>query len=383
VERIPEITELQSFLLAADSRSLSRAARLQHLSPAAVAKRLDNLEAVLGFSLFQRGPRGVQLTPEGRAFHGRAERLVRDAERLLDGEDAAATHRLSGVRSLLSRRAVQSTEIMLADIERLLDYVLESVTAGVVLLRVADAVVLEANEALCELIEIPRGELVGRPYPRMHSPALGTLEFLCENGRPVHMSTVFETPSGRVRGVEVAARRIEIAGEHAHLIVLEDITQAREAKLRLKTRVERQRRISRLGQMISSGTPVDETLVSTLTMLRDELGFDDIGLLTLAHSPKLETIVALGRDGPALEAAAERFMRRWTRGDVVEERERPGHETETFVICSPLEERRSSASVIVARGGRTSRLDCDDRDLLRSGTTLCAVALAAAGELAA
>jgi hypothetical protein len=39
--------------------------------------------------------------------------------------------------------------------------------------------------------------------------------------------------------------------------------------------------------------------------------------------------------------------------------------------------------VLVARGGRTTGIDSDGADLLRSAATLCAAALTAAGELAA
>jgi PAS domain S-box-containing protein len=386
VDRLPEIAELHTFLLAADARSLSGAARRLHLSPAAVAKRLDNLEAVLGYPLLKRGPRGVDMTPAGRAFYAQAERLVRDAERLLDGQDVAATERLSGVRHLFASR-VRSADLVLADVERLMGFVLDSVSAGVLLRRVDDAVVLEANEAFCELVGVPRDELIGRRCPgadnRAYEDALATLR----PGDPARRaSTVFRTAAGTERAVEAVSRRIDLAGEDAYLLVIEDVSHFRDMKLRLATRVRRQRNISRLGSMISSGTEIEEVLGATLELVNRELSFDSLGLLDIRADGTLDPQLLLGPNGEDLVAVAERYRRTWSRGETVAEFEGvvpDGTEPSCYVVCVPLPCRRSTSHVLVARGGRTTGIDSDGADLLRSAATLCAAALTAAGELAA
>ena len=82
--RLPEVIELQTFVTASDERSIRRAALLLRLSPAAVGKRLDNLEAVVGCTLLERGPRGIRPTAAGASFYPRARRILADAFGLLD-----------------------------------------------------------------------------------------------------------------------------------------------------------------------------------------------------------------------------------------------------------------------------------------------------------
>ena len=232
LKRLPEIAELRTFLLAADEQSLSRAARRLHLSPAAVAKRLDNLEAVLGYPLLERSPRGVRMTPQGRIFHARAEELVQTAESLLDQKDPAA-ERLSGVQQLLGRRPARSTELLLADVERLLGHVLDSVSSGIVFHRVTDGIVIGANDAYCTMVGIPREEIVGSPCPWLEDPRYASLHTAVQGGDVVRMSMLTQGSSRDEGAVEVVARRIEIAGEEVLLIVVDDVTRLRETERRL------------------------------------------------------------------------------------------------------------------------------------------------------
>lgn len=60
-----KLKALQYFLAAAQTGSLSAAARQQGVSLQAVAKLVGALEAQLGATLFQRGNRGLQLTADG------------------------------------------------------------------------------------------------------------------------------------------------------------------------------------------------------------------------------------------------------------------------------------------------------------------------------
>jgi len=63
--KVDKLKALQYFLAAAQTGSLSAAARQQGVSLQAVAKLVGALEAQLGATLFQRGSRGLTLTADG------------------------------------------------------------------------------------------------------------------------------------------------------------------------------------------------------------------------------------------------------------------------------------------------------------------------------
>ncbi|MCW2977847.1 MAG: domain S-box protein [Actinomycetia bacterium] len=347
-----------------------------------MAKRLDNLEAVLGYPLLERSPRGVRMTPQGRTFHARAEQLVQSAESLLDREDPAAEG-LSGVHRLLGRQPARSTELLLADVERLLGHVLDTVSSGIVFHRVSDGIIIEANDAFCRMVGIPRDEVAGSPCPWHDDPRYASLHSAVEGGDVVRMSMVSQRPSGDEGAVELVARRIEIAGEDVLLIVVDDVTRARETERRLATRIRRQAVISRLGEMIPSALDVEEVLGATLEAARTELGLEAVGLLDRTDGEQLDQVLLLGDDEAGLVASAERYAHTWSRGEVVAGLEQPAEEQRRYVVCWPLPGRRGPSHVLVARTSGMHRLDDDARDFLRSITSVCAAALAATGELAA
>ena len=69
--------QLQAFITVADTGSFSRAADHLHLSPSAVSQLVMELEAILGFKLFERTTRKVVLSPAGRAFVPSAQAVLR------------------------------------------------------------------------------------------------------------------------------------------------------------------------------------------------------------------------------------------------------------------------------------------------------------------
>lgn len=84
------LTGLIAFARAGSLGSYTAAARSLSVSPSAISKSIQRLEAHLGVSLFTRTTRSLTLTAEGRDIHGRALRLLRDAEAI---EQAAKTAR--------------------------------------------------------------------------------------------------------------------------------------------------------------------------------------------------------------------------------------------------------------------------------------------------
>lgn len=71
---------IASFVVVAESGSISEAARRLHLSKSVVSERLADIEQMLGASLLHRTTRKVSLTEDGAAFLERAARIMREVE---------------------------------------------------------------------------------------------------------------------------------------------------------------------------------------------------------------------------------------------------------------------------------------------------------------
>lgn len=80
-----ELDWLRSFLVLAGRGNMTRAAEELRLTQPAVSGQLARLEGELGTALFDRTPRGMQLTEPGRTFRAYAEEVL---ARLEDGRQA-------------------------------------------------------------------------------------------------------------------------------------------------------------------------------------------------------------------------------------------------------------------------------------------------------
>jgi LysR family glycine cleavage system transcriptional activator len=65
---LPSLNALRAFAAAGRHLSFTRAAEDLHVTQGAVSRLVKQLEAELGVTLFQRGPRGLQLTEAGAAY---------------------------------------------------------------------------------------------------------------------------------------------------------------------------------------------------------------------------------------------------------------------------------------------------------------------------
>lgn len=72
--------QLDTFIEVADSGSFNKASEDLYVSPNAVMKQINLLENSLGFDLFVRTHRGVQLTPAGESLYRDAKYLIQYAK---------------------------------------------------------------------------------------------------------------------------------------------------------------------------------------------------------------------------------------------------------------------------------------------------------------
>ncbi len=74
------IKHLREFVAVADAGNITRAAEALYVAQPALSLQIKRLEAELGLRLFERLPRGVQLTTDGAELLDVARRAVRDAD---------------------------------------------------------------------------------------------------------------------------------------------------------------------------------------------------------------------------------------------------------------------------------------------------------------
>ncbi len=67
-EDLPPLDALRAFEMAAHTLSFKRAAQELHVSPSALSRRIQGLEAHLGVALFKRLNPGLVLTTEGARY---------------------------------------------------------------------------------------------------------------------------------------------------------------------------------------------------------------------------------------------------------------------------------------------------------------------------
>ena len=74
-----DATPYRIFVTVADELSFTRASALLNVSQPALSARIREFERRLGFALFSRTSRRVELTVEGRLFLANARRMVMEA----------------------------------------------------------------------------------------------------------------------------------------------------------------------------------------------------------------------------------------------------------------------------------------------------------------
>ncbi|QKW35475.1 LysR family transcriptional regulator [Actinomadura sp. NAK00032] len=135
-----ELRQLRTFEAVVAHRTVTDAAAALGLAPSSVSEQVRALEAALGVALFERGPKGMRLTPAGermREWSGRLLGLAERARREVSGErpvlrlgaleSIAATH-VPGVLARLAERRPGLRVQVRSDAAR--DQLLDAVAAG-------------------------------------------------------------------------------------------------------------------------------------------------------------------------------------------------------------------------------------------------------------
>lgn len=94
-----DLSDLRAFVAVADTTSFSAASEALHLSQPALSRRVHKLEDALGFRLFERTTRKVELNAMGRSFLPKARHVLSELEGALMGM-ADLSERIHGLVSI-------------------------------------------------------------------------------------------------------------------------------------------------------------------------------------------------------------------------------------------------------------------------------------------
>lgn len=97
---LPDIDSLALFVRAAELRSLTKAAEASHIGLAAASRRIALLEHRFKAPLFERTPKGVDLTPAGTSLLGHAKALLVQVNQMQADMNDHASGRVGAVRVL-------------------------------------------------------------------------------------------------------------------------------------------------------------------------------------------------------------------------------------------------------------------------------------------
>lgn len=171
---------VQSFVMVADMGSFNRAAQQLHITPTALTRRIQKLEAYLDLKLLDRTTRRVELTAVGRDFLPQARNIVHEmtaaVERLKDmSQRSTGNFTLASIPSMtahvlpeaIQRYATQHPENRV----RLLDGASHEVHAAVLGARAELGIAVQ-----------------GEKHPDLSEAVLfaDPLAFICRTGHPLH-----------------------------------------------------------------------------------------------------------------------------------------------------------------------------------------------------
>ncbi len=176
------LTDLTTFILIAEQRSFSGAARVLGVSPSALSHAMRNLEARLGVRLFNRTTRSVALTEAGEQLLRRVRPALADLDDAVN-EVASSRNRPSGtIRISASEHAARPlvTQVLPGFLARYPDIHVEFVTDS----RLVDIVAEGFDAGIRVLDDVPRDMIAVRFGPDMRFVAVASANYLARHPMP-------------------------------------------------------------------------------------------------------------------------------------------------------------------------------------------------------
>jgi DNA-binding transcriptional LysR family regulator len=93
-----ELRHLRYFVAVGEEQHYGRAAERLGIAQPALSRQIQDLEKELGFTLFDRLPRGVKLSAAGKLFLGDARRILQDVEQAKMRAERVATGKAGTLR---------------------------------------------------------------------------------------------------------------------------------------------------------------------------------------------------------------------------------------------------------------------------------------------
>lgn len=94
----PGLELIESFLVVAEELNFRRSSERLNVDQSALTRRIQKLEAAMGFALFERTTREVSLTPAGRTFYEQSAGLVRSYQRSISAARLVAEGKTGSLR---------------------------------------------------------------------------------------------------------------------------------------------------------------------------------------------------------------------------------------------------------------------------------------------
>jgi len=191
----PKITQhldvrlLAQFLIVCDTSKMTLAAKRLGLSPSAVSQIVHRLERELDIVLFERGPRGIRLTPAGALLRSYARDITEREQDVLQALEPyrdrlfpkIRIHIVTSIASYIMPAFVRELRPVVGQIElrsgrlasTVKDFLVEQVDILISSESLDDITTVESHH-------ICREELIAL-VPRSVEPELRNLDYLCEN----------------------------------------------------------------------------------------------------------------------------------------------------------------------------------------------------------
>ena len=160
------IRGLRSFCVASKCLSFKHAAGQLFLTPSAVSHQIKQLEEQLGFELFKRGTRSIELTNMGKQFYQSIQPIMHSLESTI----AQFTHKQKNRTIIISLPEFFNSEMFIprlrewSELNPNIDLELETVKPGTQPIRAADLSIVLSNGK-------PNASIVHELFPIRYAPA--------------------------------------------------------------------------------------------------------------------------------------------------------------------------------------------------------------------